>query len=557
MNNAENMRLHWQEFHFERTYAQMDKIICYTSLLPPDQEKQLTFWDILLDDRWTEGGFHCPDELYHEIGNINQKLHAKLSYEFLLRASQKYPITAVGCELSVTDIGDEWECFRTDCYVIGKYLEHLRDHNYFDSIVMVLLEQANQMPWKKEGITFLENMISHSPEFYEIDDNTQPILLYRDTGICCNLLNLFIEGLGEALQKCHQRVEFFDATVEGKQALTRYIGQHFKAIIGVQTYFFAIMMQDKTTNLHDLIHGPKYNIILDHPGWMENEIKQAPKNYYLLLHDRNYINFASKLYHNIAGCIHFPPAGMLPDSSFIPMERRIYDISFIGSYRNYRERLGIIRYYDKTYRHMVAHYLKIMRQHPDYPGERALEQALKKYNIPYDDAKFIQLFCDMKQAYFCILLYYREKIISTLINAGIKVHVFSESWQNFSLINHPNLICHPKVDAGESLQIMQNSKISLNIMSWHKDGLTERILNSMLCQSVVLSDQSTALQEQFIDGQDISLFSLENLSVLPQQVNSLLADNQKLTEMAMNGYRKALANHTWTQRAEQLIELWD
>ena len=70
-----------------------------------------------------------------------------------------------------------------------------------------------------------------------------PILLYRDTGICCNLLNLFIENLGQALRQKHQRVEYFDATIEGKQALTKYIGQHFKAIIGVQTYFFAIMMQ--------------------------------------------------------------------------------------------------------------------------------------------------------------------------------------------------------------------------------------------------------------------------------------------------------------------------
>jgi len=535
----------------------MDEIIRYTDLLPKGEKKQLTFWDILLDDRWTEGSFYCPDELYHEIGNINHKLHAKQVYEFLLRAAEKYPITAIGCEKLPARTYDDWECFRTDCYIIGKYQKKLRENNYFNPLVSMLIEQTTQMPQQEDGITFLEKMISHSPEYYEIDDNTCPILLYRDTGICCNLLNLFIENLGQALRQNHQKVEYFDATVEGKQALTKYIGKHFKAIIGVQTYFFAIMMQDKTTNLHDLIHGPKYNIILDHPAWMKDEIKQAPQNYYLLLHDRNYISFATKHFKNIAGCIHFPPAGLFPSTPFIPMESRKYDISFIGSYRNYRERLAVIRHYDRTYRHVAAHYLKVMCKNPDYPGEKAFEKTLKRYGIPFDNEKFLQMFYDMKEVYFCILLYYREKIVSTLINAGLKVHVFSESWENSPLINHPNLICHPEIDAGESLEIMQNSKLSLNIMSWHKDGLTERIFNGMLCRSVVLSDSTPALQEEFTDGEDILLFQLTNLSALPAQLIALLSDNNRLQEIALNGYQKALIGHTWNQRAEQILKFSD
>lgn len=535
----------------------MDEIICYTTQLPKGEKKRLTFWDIFFDDRWTENGYCCLDELYHEIGNINRKIHAKQDYEFLLRAAEKYPITAIGCEKPVTDTNDDWECFCTDCYIIGKYQEKLRENGHFDSVVTMLLEQATQMPWQKEGITFLEQMISRSPKYYEIDDNTRPILLYRDTGICYNVLDSFIENLGHALQEQHQRIEFFDVTSEGKQSLTKYIGQHFKAIIGVQTYFFAIMMQDKTTNLHDLIHGPKYNIILDHPAWLKDEIKAAPQNYYLLLHDRNYMNFATQYYQNITGCIHFPPAGMIPHTPFIPMESRAYDISFIGTYRDYRERLDVIRGYNRTYRHVAGHYLKIMRKNPDYSGEKALEQTLKYFGIPFDDEKFLEIFYDMKQAYFCILLYFRQKVISSLINAGIKVHVFSESWKNSPFTNHPNLIYHPEVDAEKALEVMQDSKLSLNIMSWHKDGLTERIFNGMLCQSVVLSDQTTALQENFVNGQDIALFSLEQLSALPDQVKALLADNGKLTEIALNGYRKALAEHSWIQRAEQLLKIWD
>lgn len=532
----------------------MEEITCFTHLLPAGETKQLTFWDILLDDRWTEGNFICPDKVYSEIGNLNEKLKAKQNYEFLLRASEKYSIKAIGqSEFHENTNIDIWEAFRTDCYVVGKYQEKLRENNCFDTIVTILIEHASNMPWYQDGISFLEKMIGRTPEYYTIDDNTRPILLYYGADICLNLLNLFIDSLADAFCQLSQPVELFDARMETTQGLTKYIGKHFKAIIGVQTTFFSIMMQDGITNLHDLIIGPKLNIILDHPAWLKNEINHGPKDYYLLLHDRNYISFATQHFPNVTGCMHFSPAGLLPTTQAIPMAFREYDITFIGSYRDYRKRLAVIRSYDRIHRHVAAHYLKLMHRNPDYPAEKALMETMKHYGIPMNSESFLQLFYDMRQVYFCILLYYREKVIQTLLDAGIPVHVFSDSWKNAPFINHPCLTCHPDIDAGLSLRVMQNSKLSLNIMSWHKDGLTERIFNGMLCESVVLSDRTTALEEEFVPNEDLVLFSLAELSQLPDTVKSLLADNDRLRQIASSGNQKALNKHTWLERARQIL----
>ena len=100
---------------------------------------------------------------------------------------------------------------------------------------------------------------------------------------------------------------------------------------------------------------------------------------------------------------------------------------------------------------------------------------------------------------------------------------------------------------------MQQSKISLNIMSWHKDGLTERILNGMLCHSAILSDKSTRLEEEFIDGEDILLFNLSQIEKLPRQVNELLLNPDRLQRIAENGYKKASQRHLWIHRAQQLL----
>ena len=40
-------------------------------------------------------------------------------------------------------------------------------------------------------------------------------------------------------------------------------------------------------------------MILDHPAWMKEHIDNGPKDYYLLLHDRNYLSFVSRYYKNV------------------------------------------------------------------------------------------------------------------------------------------------------------------------------------------------------------------------------------------------------------------
>lgn len=530
----------------------MDEIICLTPNLPEGEELNISFMELLLNDTFAEGELKFSDTLFHEIGDFNAKLHGKRNYEFLLRAAKTYPIKLIGSN-TTCDSCDPFEGFLTDCYIVGKYQQELLDTGYFNPVVETLLTNATAFPEPKAAVNWLEKMISHAPEYYEIDDNTQPILIYKGSDTCYNTLNFFADELAHAFKKCHQRVEIFDLEKEGNQALTQYIDRHFKAIIGIQTYAFSIMMQDKTTNLHDLIIGPKFNMMLDHPSWLKEQIENGPKDYYLLTHDRNYMAFARQYYKNLSGCIYFPPGGSLPPAPSSP--DKIYDITFIGSYRNYRERLNIIRTYDRKYRHIAARYLGIMKKHPDQPAETAFRHTLNYYHCELEDSDFSTLFSEMRQACFCIMLYYREKVIQTLLDAGITMHVYSSSWEQAPFAHHPCLIIHPALDIKDSLTIMQKSRLSLNIMSWHKDGLTERILNAMLCGSVVLSDKSTVLEEEFSSGKSSYLFDLKELESLPSRIKHLLTDTSALETIAMNGFQSAYKNHLWEHRAESLLKI--
>ncbi len=543
----------------------MDEIICYTANLAEGVQQDLTFMELLFNDKLAEGKIECPDYLFPEIGGINHKLGAKQNYEFLLRAIQKYPVRTIGVAEAfapecVAATAGPWESFCTDAYIAGKYSQELLSSGYFNSVLETLLAEACGLPNQAEGAAWLEKMVSHAEEYYEIDDVTRPILIYRGSDVCYNTLNHFADALAAALRSHRQIVEIFQVEEGEEKALAKFIGCRYKAVIGIQTYVFSIKMEDGKTNLHDLIVGPKYNMILDHPGWMKRHIEDCPQCYYLLTHDRNYCVFARQYYKKIKDCLYLPPGGMLPEERTPSWEKQIklpyqkqYDVIFIGSYRDYRERLKQLYTYKRPYRFLAAHLIQRMRRYPNEPAEQSMRKMLCDYGLNFKDADFLELFFELRQVCFCIMLYYREKTIWTLLDAGIEIHVYSDSWKNAPFAGHPCLRCHPALNMEESLCVLQQSKISLNIMSWHKDGLTERILNSMLCKSAVVSDRSTILEQEFENQKEIVLFDLEHIHTLPSVIKGLLADEENLQKIANHGYEKAAKRHLWKHRAQELL----
>ncbi|MDD6306085.1 MAG: glycosyltransferase, partial [Clostridiales bacterium] len=67
-------------------------------------------------------------------------------------------------------------------------------------------------------------------------------------------------------------------------------------------------------------------------------------------------------------------------------------------------------------------------------------------------------------------------------------------------------------------------------------------------------DDSKYLREEFTDGKELVFFSLEERGKLADRVRSLLAHQEDVMEIAENGYRKAVLQHTWKQRTAVLVK---
>ncbi len=561
------------------TDINMDEIICYTSYLPEGEERIITFVELLLDDNWAAGTIECPEKIYFDIGDMNHRLKGKQNYEFLLRAVQKYPLRAVGTS-SGNDLSDcqndEFDGYRTDCYIAGKYQKELSSLRYYTTVINELMTKARGFSDPIGAISWLRKMITHSLDYYEIDDDTQPILVYRDGDACHNVPASFANGLAQALHSCRQRVILWDvAGEEDCKSLAQFIeGKRFKAIIGIQSRLFlsSYLSGGGSGFLHDLVGGPKYNIIMDHPISIRRLFDNPPHNYYVLVHDRNYQLFIKKYWPKVKDSFCFPLGGMgssdifpkakcigggRDDETFSRKQMKQYDIIFIGSCQNYRNVLKIIYNMREPYRILAARLLHMMRWNPDYTAERALHEVLDNYGIQASDNDFLNTLEALKCVTACVSGYYREKVVRAFLDAGMELHVYGKDWETAPLAKHKYIRCHPEIDVGESLRIMQQAKISINVMSWHKDGFTERILNGMLAGAVVVSDRSTRLEEEFVDGEDIILFNLANIRELPSRVKELLSDEERLKRIAANGEKKVREKHLWIHRAKELLNIID
>lgn len=519
----------------------------------------VTWLELLLDETICEGPIWIERAMVVQAGGVNAYLSAKKKYELLIRIAIESPVIFVDepldTEIDYIRLDDEKngsveEGWKTDCYLIGRYSVELQNDGIFDGVITAVLSEAQIAGRGTETMTFLEHMIRKDAEYWKLAEGSCDILMYKGDDVCHNVLDIFAEQFGMALSRAGKKVIYFDCGKQNIGELTQYMIQHFQAVIGVQSYLFSVKMKDEIHYLHEYIYGPKYNFIFDHPIWMRTHLKWHYPDFYVLTHDINYVNFIEKYFHQKA--FLFPPAGIESDET--QKKEKIYELTFVGTYGNYWNEVLLIHQMERKKRFLANHFLLMMRKNPTLTAEQALQEVLRTRKIIISEGEFLDLLYDFRRVIYCVMHYYRDRVLRNILQSGIKIDVFGNSWMNCPLTCYSNLVCHPDVTVEESLDIWKQSKLSLNIMSWHKGGFTERMANIMLAGAVLVTDDTTYLNGNYTD-EDLLVFSLEERGKLPDKIKYLLAHEKQRNKIAENGRKKTLSQHTWDKRAEQFLNL--
>ncbi len=293
--------------------------------------------------------------------------------------------------------------------------------------------------------------------------------------------------------------------------------------------------------------------LMDHPFVHYERLKNTYPRIFVLSPDRNHVAYMDQHMKNIYAEA-FLPHGGCACANHIRYQERKYDITFMGSFVNPSKIQKQFEQYPVQMADIMNEVVDHLQDCPAMTIEGALSDCLNKRNISLSETELASVLPEFREVDRYIRNYFRQQIIKILVDNEIYVDVFGDGWSEFETDKKQYLRVHSAVSYGESLEIVGNSKISLNIMPWFKDGSHDRIFSSMLCGAVCLTDGSMYLEEQLRENENVVFYSLRGLKYLPRKVHQILDDTEKSAEIAENGRRLALQNHTWAARADEIID---
>lgn len=505
------------------------------------QEEQLDYAGVfgLLSD--SIDALIFSKELIRKTGSFNGKLRAQTNFELLCRMIRETDSCMLMETEEKTNAENEMvdtEAEKTDdraytcAYIIRQHLQQLHALGLMEQVFTFFSETM-----QKEGLfsVFQKNVnffMSDEKEYEKIARQTAPFIVLRGGDTCGGVLRQFAYDLCDGLAETGQAVIKLDESFQEYEKIQNIV---CKGIVGFQAPALEI---DFFKNMC----GPKFQFWFDYPLHSEKMLRNLSQEYYILCQDDNYASLIREYYYT-PNAIQFPPAGRERKSG---RQERVYDIAFVGSF--FEDECDSLTGEERVfYDYMLAH--------PQLTFEQGLRELLAEKGETIEDETFVNKLISMKSARRGVIGHFRNEVISTILEAGFTLHVYGDSWKDYQGARREHLVIHPQVTVEESLDELSKAKIGLNIMSWHKAGMTERVANIMLSGAVCLTEETTYLRENMKDGEEIVCFQLDRLSELPGQIAWLLDHPEERERIADNAYQKASAEHTWKCRARQLVDL--
>ena len=307
-------------------------------------------------------------------------------------------------------------------------------------------------------------------------------------------------------------------------------------------------------NIWDRFEIPFYNIMMDHPFHYKKALDQAPEEMILLCVDRNHAAYVQRFFPRVKKAVFFPHAGielpMRDQERQIPVADRKIDVLYAGGLARYAAEglipdLGSIREFDAF--GLVRDALEWLMQNPEQTTEYVIEQCLKDRNVMLDDRRLGEVITELRFVDSFAVSFYREQAVRTLASQGITVTIFGAGWERCEW-ESDHVVYGGEILPVQVLELMRQSKIVLNTMTWFKRGAHDRIFNGMLAGAAVVSDTSEYMQEQFTDGRQLRLFSLKEIGALAEMTAALLEDPARAQDLADCGYLAAKKGHLWKHR---------
>lgn len=508
---------------------------------------QSRLYDILMDLELEVYAIVVKRKVFSRVGPFNDRLEQETNREFLCRAAEECGVLFLEC----AEVSWEKNCgeaaLLTNAYLLVRYLEHLKTTGTLEEALtthMLFAEQMGVGQYFKQTLT--ELMDEKQTAYQQIYLAAAPILILKGENLCYGVLANFADSLAAAFLRKGQRVIKMGGGEQGRDveiALSRKM--LYKAIIGFQA---PILLQN---NGSQCFVGRRFEFWFDHPMFFHTLLDRLPEQVTFLCQDGDHAEYINRMCTPNQG-VHFPPAVNL-----IPLEPvvKTMDISFMGTCFDEESMWKVINQKEGMLGQAARELAEYLLANVDVSFDRVAGLFLETYPELLERYSYIEVMDNFYKACRVVPYTYRKRVIRTILDAGYELHVYGDSWKKYPVQKNDRLVIHDSVAPDKVSEIIRQSRISLNVMTWHKDGMTERIMEIMAAGCVCLTDESRYLKEHFTQWENIVMYQLDQLNMLPGLIRKLLDDDALQNKITANAYQKIKKEHTWEVRAEQFLRL--
>ncbi len=308
--------------------------------------------------------------------------------------------------------------------------------------------------------------------------------------------------------------------------------------------------------LKNYFNIPLYVYYVDHPLWFSGRINRLREQHCIVADDdwKGYVDRHCQLSYEADVVM---PAGVEGIHSKTPFKERKYPVVFCGSYRNCLDILRGIKEQRESFAIFLNHMIEEGLKYPSLTIEDIYNRTLEYFKFPLeDDEEYTEFLSACGDVESYLRGYYRERAIKLLLEAGIPVEVYGEGWEQLDCNRKELLHCHAPLDYREMLDVFADAKIVINVMPWAKAGFHDRIACGMLNGALVVSDETRYMREEHLHEDKLILYSLQEIQEMPQKVAYYLEHLDEAAGIAQKGYQWARENHTWKNRAEQFLRIF-
>ena len=301
---------------------------------------------------------------------------------------------------------------------------------------------------------------------------------------------------------------------------------------------------------------PVYSYYVDHPLHLDCRMKYSDMQHCILVDNdfKDYVDRHHRFAYETEVVMQAGVEGLHSKKLFT---ERKFPVVFCGSYGDYHAIAERIKENKRSFQIFQTFMIEEALKNPMLTMEEIYDRTLKHFNFPLDEEEYTEFLSACRDVELYLRGYYRTMVVKQLVDAGIPVEVYGDGWEKLECDRKELLHCHAPVDYREMLDVFADAKIVLNVMPWAKAGFHDRIACGMLNGALVVSDETTYMREEQLDGNRAVLYSLDSLKEVPEKVMYYLKHLDEAERIAQSGYEWAKENHTWRNRAEQLYQIFE